>query len=434
MLRARHLITHIIITVYATSLLPAAPSLAVVTGGNRGLGYAIAKRLLRDSDFTVVLASRSLASGQAAASTLLAEESCSSRARSLKVVQGTKAPATRVVAMQLDVTCDSSLDAFCAQLLADHGQPALLVNNAAVCIRSSGSNGKVDLDDMQRSIAVNFHGPVRLVQRLYGSDSSTSEPICTKASSKLNVATKSKACRGCVINVSSGDGELAWLNSRLAEALCQCYTPEDVMDLASLELGLSSKVDGSLSAHEASGKSGLLNNLLQCGDELAFGPSPAYAVSKALLNAWTRTIGTVKSEVDGVVKSGSRDVTGRHNTDATLDSIGQARLRIDTINCVCPGDVIGSNMYSGAATSEANAQWHYKTAATEAYDSTSSSDNGCGHCSRGTSDSAATGAKEGTEDDERWDVTLEEAARDVCALIGTKKSGAFFRFGSEVEW
>lgn len=433
MLRARHLITYILMAVHATSLLPAAPSVAVVTGGNRGLGYAIAKRLLRDSDFTVVLASRSLASGQAAASTLLAEESSYSHARPVKVVRETEAPAPRVVAIQLDVTCNSSLDAFCAQLLADHGQPALVVNNAAVCIRNSGSNGEANLDDLQRSIAVNFHGPVRLVQRLYGSDSSTSGPICTKTSSELKATTRTKERRGSVINVSSGDGELVWLNSRLAEALRQCCTPEDVMALASLELGLSGTVDGSLSALEASIKSRLLLNLVQCGDELAFGPTPAYAVSKALLNAWTRTVGTVKSE-GGVVKSDSWDTTGCRNSDTAVGPLEQARLCIDTINCVCPGDVIGSNMYSGAATSEANAQWHYKAAATEAKDSASSSDSGSGHCNCGSGDSAAAGTMEGTEGGERWDVTLEEAARDVCALIGTKKSGAFFRFGSEVEW
>ena len=418
-MRARRFIMCALMNTYVSSLLPTVPSVAVVTGGNRGLGYAIAQRLLHHSDFSVVIASRSLASGQAGASALLSEEMTSSLSGPVEVVRGEKVTAPRVVAMQLDVTCDVSLDAFCAQVLEEHGPTTLLINNAAMCIANSGPNGVVHLDDLQRSIAVNFHGPVKLVQRLYGSGSSISSSESTSAQIS-SVFTQSRQRKGSVINVSSGDGELTWLNSRLAAALQQCRTPEDVMALASLDVGKSNDAQ---TDSLASDQSGLLLDLLSSGDELAFGPTPAYAVSKALLNAWARTVGSMQSVVSGP----SSDNSECRNSGAATVPTGLSLLCIHTINCVCPGDVVGSNMYSGEASGEANARWHYAKP-TEAQNGSS------GHSKRCSSDIIAASATEFTEDEDNWDVTLEEAARDVCALIGTKTSGTFFRFGREVNW
>jgi NAD(P)-dependent dehydrogenase (short-subunit alcohol dehydrogenase family) len=411
MLHTRFFVICCLMAAHASSLLPAAPLVAVVTGGNRGLGFAIARHLLHHSEFTVVLASRSYAAGQAAASALLAEFD----PLAVPAAAGTAAPretrASRVVAMQLDVAHATSVDTFCARVLAAHGPPTVLINNAAICCASSGRNGALDLADLQRSLAVNLNGPVRLVHQLFGNGPSRAATDALATRAAATELSGGLSGGGSVINVSSGDGELAFLNPRLAAALRHCRTPADVIALASLDAATTDDAATADAAAAGAGSSGgLLLQLVSCGDELAFGPSPAYAVSKALLNAWTRTAGKDSGDSSG---GDSGDSSGRSTSSSSNHGGGAVGLsRVRSVNSVCPGDVVGSRMYSGAACGEGSAQWRY--AAT--------GDIGGG-----------VGAEEGTGVD-RWDVTVEEAARDVCALIGTEKTGAFFRFGSEVPW
>ena len=124
-----------------------------------------------------------------------------------------------------------------------------------------------------------------------------------------------------VVNVSSGDGELSMLNSAIRGALEKARTPADVLMLALAEptaLALVSEggSQGGSDAWPASmGLDGLLRELVEGGEELAFGPTPAYSVSKAALNALTRVVPLCNFTC--------------------------------TINAVCPGDIVGSRMYSG---------------------------------------------------------------------------------------
>ena len=82
-------------------------SIALITGGNKGLGKATARRLA-ELGHTVYLAARDAERGQAAAAEL------------------------GVPWLRLDVTDDASVDAAAAELTRREGRLDILVNNAGV--------------------------------------------------------------------------------------------------------------------------------------------------------------------------------------------------------------------------------------------------------------------------------------------------------------
>ncbi|WP_009630435.1 SDR family oxidoreductase [Synechocystis sp. PCC 7509] len=87
--------------------------IAVVTGSNRGLGYAIAKKLGQRQEVQVVLTSRDEASGRAAHEKL-AQEGVSADYHSL------------------DVNSDQSVETFTQWLSQTYGKVDILINNAGV--------------------------------------------------------------------------------------------------------------------------------------------------------------------------------------------------------------------------------------------------------------------------------------------------------------
>ncbi len=87
--------------------------IAVVTGSNRGLGYAIAKKLGQIQGIKVVLTSRGEAEGRAAQEKL-AQEGVSADYHSL------------------DVSSDRSVEAFTQWLSQTYGKIDILINNAGV--------------------------------------------------------------------------------------------------------------------------------------------------------------------------------------------------------------------------------------------------------------------------------------------------------------
>lgn len=85
---------------------------ALVTGANKGIGKEIARQL-GEAGHTVLVGSRDLARGEAAAKELVAD--------------GIKAEA-----IQLEVTDPASVRAAAARVEAEHGRLDVLVNNAAI--------------------------------------------------------------------------------------------------------------------------------------------------------------------------------------------------------------------------------------------------------------------------------------------------------------
>ena len=90
--------------------------IAIVTGGNQGIGFGIAKGLA-SAGATVVIANRRAAEGQKAAESLQKE--------------GFKA-----VAIPTDVSSKSSVETLVSKVISDFGKLDIMVNNAAVIVRN----------------------------------------------------------------------------------------------------------------------------------------------------------------------------------------------------------------------------------------------------------------------------------------------------------
>ncbi len=115
---------------------------ALVSGGNRGLGLEVARRLSKDG-YTVVVGSRDLAKGQEAAETL-----------------GERAGACR-----LDVTDPESIGSCMADIEERHGRLDVLVNNAGVKGGGWRTNATdVDLDEVRDTLETNLFGAWKLTQ------------------------------------------------------------------------------------------------------------------------------------------------------------------------------------------------------------------------------------------------------------------------------
>jgi NAD(P)-dependent dehydrogenase (short-subunit alcohol dehydrogenase family) len=124
-----------------------AQRVALVTGGARGIGAAITRRLARGGA-AVLIAGRTRAD-------------CETLARELTTAGGRAWP------LRLDVTEDASVDAALAEareLLADVGSIEWLVNNAGLAVSAPLRRSGAEL--FERHLAVNLHGPRRLGERL----------------------------------------------------------------------------------------------------------------------------------------------------------------------------------------------------------------------------------------------------------------------------
>jgi NAD(P)-dependent dehydrogenase (short-subunit alcohol dehydrogenase family) len=115
---------------------------ALVSGGNRGLGREVARRLAEDG-YAVVIGSRDLAKGRAAAAEL----------------------GENVSAGGLDVTDSASIES-CLQAIDDaHGRLDVLVNNAGIeggGWRTDATD--VDLDEVRDTLETNLFGAWKLTQ------------------------------------------------------------------------------------------------------------------------------------------------------------------------------------------------------------------------------------------------------------------------------
>jgi NAD(P)-dependent dehydrogenase (short-subunit alcohol dehydrogenase family) len=119
---------------------------ALVSGGNRGLGLQIVHRLA-EIDMRVVLASRSLDNGHAAVELL-------------------GSLASRIAVRQLDITDADSVARLAFWLERRLGRCDVLVNNAAVLLDDEQASHDVDLEVVRRSLETNVLGTWRLTQAI----------------------------------------------------------------------------------------------------------------------------------------------------------------------------------------------------------------------------------------------------------------------------
>ena len=145
-------------------------SVALVTGANRGLGLATARRLGRHCG-TVIVTARDASSGAEAAERLAREG-----------VHATSLP--------MDVTDLASVRAAADRVAAEHGVLDVLVNNAGILPEAThtGAAEVVDREMFERTFATNLLGPVTVLEAF------------------LPLLRRSRA--GRVVNVSSTMGSL----------------------------------------------------------------------------------------------------------------------------------------------------------------------------------------------------------------------------------
>jgi len=145
----------------------------LVTGGNKGIGFAICKGLLA-AGFEVILAARSLDKAQEAAERLQLDDS-------------------QVRVVELDVTDDNSIRRAVERLSQDISHLDVLVNNAGIYPDEGVNILTISRDLLNRAMNTNAFGPIQVTQAF------------------LPLLKKAPAAR--VINVSSGYGEISGLSA-----------------------------------------------------------------------------------------------------------------------------------------------------------------------------------------------------------------------------
>ncbi len=123
----------------------AAGKVALVTGGNRGLGREVVRQLAARG-MTVLLCARSQADADAAAAAMA------------------ELPG-RVIALQLDVTRQDDIDQVAAFVGREFGQLDILINNAAILTEPFDGKATVsDFGAIAKNFETNLFGPWRMLQ------------------------------------------------------------------------------------------------------------------------------------------------------------------------------------------------------------------------------------------------------------------------------
>ncbi|OAY71737.1 (+)-neomenthol dehydrogenase, partial [Ananas comosus] len=206
-------------------------TVAVVTGANKGIGFAIVKRLA-ELGLTVVLTARDVEKGKAA-------------------VESLKAQGLDVAFCRLDVAEPSSIQAFASWLRQTFGGLDILVNNAGVSFNEIGSNSVQHAETVMRT---NFYGPKRLIEVLL--------PLFRRS----NAASR-------ILNISSQLGLLNKLRNNTWKALLE---DEERLSEADIEQMVSQFLD---QVKDGSWEEG--------GWPMVW---TDYAVSKLALNAYSRLL------------------------------------------------------------------------------------------------------------------------------------------------
>jgi NAD(P)-dependent dehydrogenase (short-subunit alcohol dehydrogenase family) len=153
--------------------------IALVTGANKGIGFAICQGLV-EKGWEVILAVRSLDRGKQAAEKLSSD---------------------RVRVIELDVTDDESIDLAIEQLSKKIDRLDVLINNAGIYPDKNVNMLTISRDLLDLTLNTNTFSPIRITQAFL--------PLLSKAN-----AAK-------VINVSSGYGAL---NSLSADVPSYCLS------------------------------------------------------------------------------------------------------------------------------------------------------------------------------------------------------------------
>jgi NAD(P)-dependent dehydrogenase (short-subunit alcohol dehydrogenase family) len=119
---------------------------ALITGGNKGIGYEIARQLGAQGA-TVLLGVRDLPRGRAAATELRAE-------------------GVTVEAVRLDVTDAATIEAAAKWVDQEHGRLDVLVNNAGIAIEWGEQPDGLPLDKLRQTYETNLFGVVAVINAM----------------------------------------------------------------------------------------------------------------------------------------------------------------------------------------------------------------------------------------------------------------------------
>ena len=146
-----------------------AKKIAIVTGANRGLGFEIARQLMRHDIFVVV--------------------GCRSEPKAAMAVDDLRKEGANVAGHQLDVNDTKSVRRFCEHLEKAHGAPSILVNNAGVYPEDTDAKVvDVPTSVWRETLETNLFGAVRMCREV--------------------VPLMKKLRYGRIVNMSSGLGQM----------------------------------------------------------------------------------------------------------------------------------------------------------------------------------------------------------------------------------
>ncbi|MDE0340704.1 MAG: SDR family oxidoreductase [Nitrospinae bacterium] len=143
--------------------------IAVVTGGNKGIGFGICRALAMEGVRTILTA-RDVSRGEIAKEQL-------------------KKEGLEVVFHPLDVAAQDSIDSLAGFLTREFGRLDILINNAAIRKDAGMAGLDVPIEIVREMMEINVYGPLMLCQAL--------APLLKKSAA------------GRIVNVSSGMGSLA---------------------------------------------------------------------------------------------------------------------------------------------------------------------------------------------------------------------------------
>ncbi|CAN0059005.1 unnamed protein product [Ectocarpus fasciculatus] len=311
----------------------------IVTGANRGLGFAVADRMLKLGGYRVVLACRSEQEGHDALERLRAKQQ-QRRQRQ----HGTIATDFLASFSPLDVTCPRSIEAFREDCVYGHlgGRVDILFNNAGVCFpeqegNEPQNNWAAAASILRETLAVNFFGALEVVEACVPALQAAAPMVTRKGKEKAALALEDNGATSTtrslepptVVWISSGDGELCFLGSKWRGLLAEAQSLEDVKSPLSDLLAAATDTITSTSKENSTAPAGSQEGEQAQVEEIAFGSTPAYSLSKAAVNAavrtWAPSIQAPMVPAEAPENSESR----------TGVRMGGVRLV-----AVCPGDVL----------------------------------------------------------------------------------------------
>ncbi|RMZ93711.1 carbonyl reductase [NADPH] 1-like, partial [Brachionus plicatilis] len=169
---------------------------AVVTGSNKGIGFAIVKGLAKQFSGIVYLTARNKELGE-------------------KAVKELEAEGLKVAFHQLDIDNQESIDRFAKHLKEKHQGLDLLVNNAAIAYKMADSTPFNE--QVKNTIRINFTGTLNLCKALF--------PLLKPHARVVNVSSrigmlkivKDAEFRNKLISESLSVNELAGLMAHFVE-------------------------------------------------------------------------------------------------------------------------------------------------------------------------------------------------------------------------